>query len=400
VLMILAALVGRKIAKVSAAAAAGESALVESKVPMRDAVPSVEWEPPRSLGKTPEGLDRYMFHHPNGEYVEMVVDTQKQTIRATRVLTGEVVTYENGQLSRGPVGLLPAATVEGANIIPTESAAGLKPSATPLPAQALAPGPAAAVGRPAFGPGLPATVAAVPLAGKALAPQAPLAASKSPPITLRPAGHITSSATTPIIETPAGGTAAAQSIRSPTTPSTLALPTGPQPIRLLTPGESRSATLVAPNARAIAGTPGVVTGGYSQTLGRNLMRSFGLPGSTSFSGWQPHHLIPTEATTHPVIEKIGMNLDIATNGIMLPEPRTGWPGTLPTHQGYHSLFSNIALDELDKMDLTLPVPSLELKVYGLQQRLRLAIEEGTPLYYSKGGTVLRWQLVLNQPVPR
>jgi hypothetical protein len=147
------------------------------------------------------------------------------------------------------------------------------------------------------------------------------------------------------------------------------------------------------------GQPGLVTGGSSQALGRGLMRQFGIPGQT-FSGWQPHHLIPTEARTHPVIVKIGMNLDAPTNGIMLPEPGTLGGGQLPTHKGYHSLFSNIALAELDKLDVNLPVPVLELKVFGLQQRLRFAIEAGIPLYYSKGGSDVMWQFWLSLPVPR
>jgi hypothetical protein len=130
------------------------------------------------------------------------------------------------------------------------------------------------------------------------------------------------------------------------------------------------------------------------------MALFGLQRTTSFSGWQPHHLIPTEALTHPVILKIGMNLDHPSNGVMLPEPGTPGGGTLPTHRGYHSLFSKMALAELDAMDANLPASVLELKVFGLQQRLRIAVEAGTPLYYSKGGSNIMWQGILGQPWPR
>lgn len=164
--------------------------------------------------------------------------------------------------------------------------------------------------------------------------------------------------------------------------------------------EPTSDMLAALEARGIPGTPGTVTGGSSQRLGRNLMRSFGLPAKTSFSGWQPHHIIPTEAHDHPVIVKIGMSLDDASNGIMLPEPGTSGGGNLPTHKGYHSLFSDVALAELDKMDVTLPTSELHWRVFDLQQRLRRAIIEGTPLYYNKGGTVPMWQSNLAQPVPK
>jgi hypothetical protein len=129
------------------------------------------------------------------------------------------------------------------------------------------------------------------------------------------------------------------------------------------------------------------------------MRSYGIPGET-FSGWEPHHPIPSEAAAHPIIIKIGMNLDAPSNGIMLRASATNWPGNLPTHKGYHSLFSKQALAELNKMDVNLPVEVMQLKVFGLQQRLRMAIEEALPLYYAKGGTDQMWQQALGRPVPR
>jgi hypothetical protein len=173
-----------------------------------------------------------------------------------------------------------------------------------------------------------------------------------------------------------------------------ALGPGPQPFGLL---PEPPAILTQPDARAIVGEPGLVVGGKSPTLGRAMMRDYGIPG-TSFSGWQPHHLIPTEAMNHPVIQKIGMNLDDPSNGIMLPEPDTPAGGRLPTHRGYHSLFSNMALAELDRLDVNLPISVLQLKVFGVQQRLRFAVIAGLPLYYSKGGTDAVWQLWLSLPL--
>jgi hypothetical protein len=99
-----------------------------------------------------------------------------------------------------------------------------------------------------------------------------------------------------------------------------------------------------------------------------------------------------------VVSRLGVGA--ARCAVERQEPGTAGGGTLPTHRGYHALFSEIALSELDKIDVSLPVPVLELKVFGLQQRLRLAIMEGTPLYRSRGASIPMWQSQLALPVPR
>lgn len=174
------------------------------------------------------------------------------------------------------------------------------------------------------------------------------------------------------------------------------LPQGPQPYGLLPEYIPPSDLLTSPDARAIPGTPGIVVGGKSTVLGKNILQDFGLARSTSFSGWQPHHIIPTQAKTHPVIVKIGMDLDHSSNGIMLPEPGTLLGGPLPTHKGFHSLFNQVALAELNKMDVNLPESVLQLKVFGLQQRLRAGVQAGLPLYESQGGTIQMWQNFLSR----
>jgi hypothetical protein len=187
------------------------------------------------------------------------------------------------------------------------------------------------------------------------------------------------------------------------------LPAGPQPLGMLPPGPQPfgflpappppSDVLLIPEARHIPGAPGIVVGGSSQKLGKNIMESFGMGRSTSFSGWQPHHIIPSEARIHPVIVKIGMNLDDPSNGIMLPNPSTATAGgwSLPTHQGYHSTYSDFVLAELDKIDVNLPVAVLQVKVYRLRELLLSGIQSGLPLYPGKGATPQMWTDFLYPP---
>jgi hypothetical protein len=119
---------------------------------------------------------------------------------------------------------------------------------------------------------------------------------------------------------------------------------------------------------------------------------------TSFSTWQPHHIIPGELKEHPVLLKIGMDLDHPSNGILLPEPRAQYPGRLPIHRGYHPPYSSAVKAEFNAMDVNLPVRVLELKVFRLQMRLRAAMEAGTPLYEKYGATPQTWPNVINPPI--
>ncbi|KPU55007.1 hypothetical protein AN402_3208 [Bacillus wiedmannii] len=61
--------------------------------------------------------------------------------------------------------------------------------------------------------------------------------------------------------------------------------------------------------RIIPGTPGIVTGGNSTKLGKNMMTEMGLRRSTKWSGYQAQHIIPSEMADNPVFKKIGMNFD-------------------------------------------------------------------------------------------
>ena len=97
-------------------------------------------------------------------------------------------------------------------------------------------------------------------------------------------------------------------------------PTPETPAAAVPAVEAAAETGIAPVSRRIAGTPGEVTGGSSTTLGKNMMEAMGLPRSQKWTGYQAQHVIPSELRSHPVLQKIGMDLDNASNGMFLPTP--------------------------------------------------------------------------------
>ncbi|MBA4538226.1 AHH domain-containing protein [Bacillus aquiflavi] len=134
--------------------------------------------------------------------------------------------------------------------------------------------------------------------------------------------------------------------------------------------------------RLIPGKPGVVTGGNSTKLGKNLLESMGLPSSVSWKGYQAQHIIPKNLKNHPVLKKIGIEMDHAKNGIFLLIP-TKDPSALSRHRGFHSIYNNVVKDQLDKLNINRSVDELEKQVFELQQILKKGTESGLPLYKSK-----------------
>ncbi|HHB2169781.1 AHH domain-containing protein [Bacillus cereus] len=134
--------------------------------------------------------------------------------------------------------------------------------------------------------------------------------------------------------------------------------------------------------RLIPGTPGKVTGGSSTKLGQNLLESMGLPRSASWKGYQAQHIIPKNLRNHPVLKKIGMDMDHADNGIFLPIPAKD-PSALSRHRGFHSVYNNVVKDQLDKLNINQSIKELEQQVFELQQKLKKGTESGLPLYKSK-----------------
>lgn len=101
---------------------------------------------------------------------------------------------------------------------------------------------------------------------------------------------------------------------------------------------------------------------------------------SNWSKWEAQHLVPSEEGTHPVLQKIGMNLNHPSNGIMLPIPDKESSHILSTHTGYHRIYNNLAREKLDQMDLSQSVETLMFQVYELQQTLRLMLTGGVPIY--------------------
>nr|WP_217448017.1 AHH domain-containing protein [Bacillus sp. Xin1] len=134
--------------------------------------------------------------------------------------------------------------------------------------------------------------------------------------------------------------------------------------------------------RLIPGTPGKATGGSSTKLGQNLLESMGLPRSASWKGYQAQHIIPKNLKNHPVLKKIGMDMDHAENGIFLPIPSED-PSALSRHRGFHGVYNRVVTKALNNLDINQSVEVLEKQVYELQQKLKEAVEKGIPLYKSK-----------------
>jgi RHS repeat-associated protein len=142
--------------------------------------------------------------------------------------------------------------------------------------------------------------------------------------------------------------------------------------------------------RLIPGTPGQVTGGNSTTLGANLLEDMGVPRSTPRGMYQAQHIIPAEFAEHPILRKIGMDMDSASNGIFLPEP-SDRVSALSRHRGYHGAYSRGVRQALDRLDSKQPIDVLERQVFDIQQRLRDAMLKGQPLYDNQGATSQVWR---------
>ncbi|WP_231619528.1 T7SS effector LXG polymorphic toxin [Fictibacillus sp. 5RED26] len=131
--------------------------------------------------------------------------------------------------------------------------------------------------------------------------------------------------------------------------------------------------------RLIPGTPGKVTGGSSAKLGKNMFEEMGLPKTTKRTPYQAQHIIPKEFRSHPVLQKIGIDMDDASNGFFLRVPDADVSVT-SRHKGYHAVYSNFVRGKLDEIDIRQDISIIEKQVFELQQKLRLLQEKGLPLY--------------------
>ncbi|TKH38270.1 hypothetical protein FC690_07115 [Bacillus cereus] len=107
----------------------------------------------------------------------------------------------------------------------------------------------------------------------------------------------------------------------------------------------------------------------------------GLPRSASWKGYQAQHIIPKNLRNHPVLKKIGMDMDHADNGIFLPIPAKD-PSALSRHRGFHSVYNNVVKDQLDKLNINQSIKELEQQVFELQQKLKKGTESGIEKFYK------------------
>ncbi|MCF5771446.1 filamentous hemagglutinin N-terminal domain-containing protein [Pseudomonas syringae] len=150
---------------------------------------------------------------------------------------------------------------------------------------------------------------------------------------------------------------------------------------------------VQSSERILSGTPGQVTGGSSSKLGKNLNEDMGRSRSDSWSGYQAQHLIPSELKRHPILEKVGIDLDDASNGIFLPASNAkpeGLVSSMPRHTGSHPNYTEAVRQSLNSMDGSLPIDQLQKQVYDLQVKLRDVTKSGMPVRNIDGAKTEVW----------
>lgn len=126
-----------------------------------------------------------------------------------------------------------------------------------------------------------------------------------------------------------------------------------------------------------------------------MLEEMGVKRSTKWSGYQAQHIIPAEMASHPVLQKIGMNLDDASNGIFLRVP-DDMVSSMSRHRGYHSVYNEVVKGELDKIDVNQSIDVLEKRVFKLQQNLKYLQQKGLPLYPNQGASVELWERQLKK----
>ena len=152
----------------------------------------------------------------------------------------------------------------------------------------------------------------------------------------------------------------------------------------------------ATEARLIPGKQGIVTGGNSTKLGQNLFEDMGLPRTTSRTPYQAMHIIPKELRSHPVLKKIGMDLDDASNGLFLRNRKSGGVSPMSRHEGFHKIYNRFMESKLDNLDINLSTSELERQVYDLQQKGKYLMEQGLPMYNKEGASIDLWERWFNK----
>lgn len=98
---------------------------------------------------------------------------------------------------------------------------------------------------------------------------------------------------------------------------------------------------------------------------------------------------------HPVLQKIGMDLDDASNGLFLRTPADDI-SAMSRHRGYHSTYNDFVKMQLDKIDINQSIDTLQREVYNLQSQLKVLQQSGLPLYPGQGASIDLWERSLNR----
>ncbi len=138
--------------------------------------------------------------------------------------------------------------------------------------------------------------------------------------------------------------------------------------------------------RIIPGQEGIVSGGNSTTLGKNMLQSMGLSRKIQWKGYQAQHIIPKELANHSILKKIGIDLDHQSNGIFLRTPSDS-VSTLTRHRGYHAPYTEFVRTQLDSLDINASPYQLQREVSKLQTNLRRMQMSGVTIYPKQGATV-------------
>ena len=145
-------------------------------------------------------------------------------------------------------------------------------------------------------------------------------------------------------------------------------------------------TTGARNAQSTVNTTSIVKGGNSQKLGKNMMQAMGLSRRTKWKGYQAQHIIPVELRDHPVLNKIGFDLDNASNGIFLRTPEKS-VSTTSRHFGYHAPYNKFVKKKLDEININSSTVTIKTMVKSLQRNLRKMQQNGIVLYPNQGASV-------------
>lgn len=115
-----------------------------------------------------------------------------------------------------------------------------------------------------------------------------------------------------------------------------------------------------------------------------MMEDMGLDKKTSWKGYAAHHIIPSKFKNHPVIKRLNLDLNNATNGIFLRKPGSG-VSAMSRHGGGHGLYNEFVELQLSKIDLNQSDEKILSQFNELQGNLKTLLQNGLPMYKKNKG---------------